>query len=86
MTPVDVQQRQLLERLQKAGGAPVTFAELRVDGIAFPAAIVSELELSGYAIDRVHYHGRLIGVRLLELEQGDQPTQASRRRMTWRHR
>jgi hypothetical protein len=34
-------------------------------GIDFPAAVVSELELNGYVIERVYDHGRLVGVRLL---------------------
>jgi hypothetical protein len=32
------------------------------------AAVVSELELNGYVIQRVYEHGRLVGVRLLEPE------------------
>ena len=48
MTP-DTQQ----ERLRQAGEQPVAFAELRAGGIDFPAAVVSELALNGYAIERV---------------------------------
>jgi hypothetical protein len=36
--------------------------------LLFPAAVVSELKLSGYIIRRVYEHGRLVGVRLLEPE------------------
>ena len=36
------------------------------DSALSPAAVVSELELSGYIIRRVDAHGRLVGVRLLE--------------------
>ena len=31
-----------------------------------PAAVIYELELAGYEIDRVHRHGRLLGVRPAE--------------------
>lgn len=68
MMLTDSQQKRLLDRLREAGGQPVAFAELRAGGIDFPAAVVSELELSGYAIDRVYWQGRLIGVRLADAE------------------
>ena len=58
MMPADTQQHRLLERLRQAGEQPVAFAELHADGINCPAAVVSELELSGYAIERVYNHGR----------------------------
>ena len=79
----DSQQQRMLERLRRAGEKPVTLAELRVGGIDFPAAVVSELELNGYEIERVHDRVRLIGVRPLEPERCD--TVAHRRhRWTWR--
>jgi hypothetical protein len=62
----DTQQERLLERLRAAHGEPVTFADLHAGGIDFPAAVVTELELSGYVIERVHRDGRLVGVRLIE--------------------
>jgi hypothetical protein len=68
MTPADAQQQRLLEQLRQAGDQPVAFAELHAAGIAFPAAVISELELNGYVIERVYDHGRLIGVRLLQPE------------------
>ena len=68
MTLADAQQQRLLERLREAGDEAVAFAELHASGIAFPAAVVAELELNGYAIERVYDHGRLIGVRLLQPE------------------
>jgi hypothetical protein len=49
------------------------FAELHAVGIAFPAAVVAELELKGYVIERVYDHGTLIGVRLLQPEPRDAP-------------
>ena len=78
MTLADAQQQRLLERLRQAGDEAVTFAELHASGIAFPAAVVSELELRGYVIERVYDHGRPLGVRLLQPEPPD--TTASRRR------
>ena len=74
MTPADAQQQRLLERLREAGDQPVAFAELHASGIAFPAAVVSELELNGYAIERVYDHGRMVGVRLLQPEPPDAAT------------
>ncbi len=80
MTPPDAQQQRLLERLRQAGDQPVTFAELHANGIAFPAAVVSELELNGYVIERVYDHGRLVGVRLLQPEPPDTRAGPRRRR------
>ena len=78
MMPADAQQQQLLERLRQAGDQPVAFAQLHAGGIAFPAAVVSELELNGYLIERVYDHGKLVGVRLLHPEPPEKP--AARRR------
>jgi biotin operon repressor len=57
-------QDMVLRALRDAGDRPVSLAELRERGIANPAAVIYELELAGYEIDRVHRHGRLLGVRL----------------------
>jgi len=73
MTLADVQQQRLLERLREAGEQPVGFAELHAGGIAFPAAVVSELELNGYVIERVYDHGRLVGVRCSSQNLGTHP-------------
>ena len=54
----------MLRVLRDAGDRPVSLPELRERGIANPAAVIYELELAGYEIDRVHHHGRLLGVRL----------------------
>jgi hypothetical protein len=86
MTPADAQQQRLLDRLRQAGHEPVAFAELHADGIAFPAAVVSELELNGYAIERVYDRGRLVGVRLLHPEPQDKPAARRRRRRPWPQR
>jgi hypothetical protein len=76
----DAQQQRLLERLRQAGDQAVAFAELRAGGIDFPAAVVSELELNGYVIERVYDHGRLIGVRLRQPEPRDTSAAARGRR------
>jgi di/tricarboxylate transporter len=68
MTPTDAQQQQLLKHLRQAGENALPFTELHDAGITFPAAVVSELELNGYVIQRVRQHGRPVAVRLLEPE------------------
>jgi biotin operon repressor len=65
--PQDIaRQRQdtVLRVLRDAGDRPVSLPELRERGIGNPATVIYELELAGYEIDRVHHHGRLLGVRL----------------------
>jgi hypothetical protein len=81
MTLVDDQQLRLLERLRQAGDRPLGFAELRDDGIDFPATVVGELEMHGYAIARVYDQGRMVGVRLVRSEHLDttETTGAGRR-------
>jgi hypothetical protein len=71
MTPVDAQQLRLLKRLRQAGDRPLGFAELRDDGIDFPATVVGELEMCGYAIERVYEQRRMVGVRLFRPEPLD---------------
>ena len=83
MALAETQQLRMLERLRHAGEQPLTLGELRAGGIHFPAVVIGELELNGYAIERVYEHGRLIGVRLLETKASDPP---SRRRHRWRRR
>jgi hypothetical protein len=79
MTLADTQQQRLLERLRLAGEQPVGFAELHAGGIDFPAAVVSELELNGYPIERVYDHGRMVGVRLFGPEPPEAPAERRRR-------
>jgi hypothetical protein len=86
MTLADAQQQRLLERLRQAGDRPVAFAELHAGGIDFPAAVVSELELNGYAIERVYDHARLVGVRLLHPEPPDAPRSPAAHRWRRPHR
>ena len=64
-------------------GRPVSLAELRAAGLDFPAAVISELQLNGHVIERVHEHGRLLGVRLVEPE--GRASGVSRRRHWWSH-
>ncbi|MBV9198002.1 MAG: hypothetical protein JO168_28060 [Solirubrobacterales bacterium] len=64
----------------------MSFDELGKGGIDFPAAVVSELELAGFAIDRVYEHGRHVGVRLLEPERLDLAATHQRRRWPWPRR
>ena len=52
-------------QLRQAGDEALPFAELHAAGIAFPAAVASELEPNRYVIQRANDHGRLVGVRLL---------------------
>jgi hypothetical protein len=52
----------------------MTLDRLRAGGIDFPAVVIGELELNGYAIERVHKQGKLLGVRVLETEAPDPPT------------
>ncbi|MGO9750226.1 MAG: hypothetical protein ACLP8S_11960 [Solirubrobacteraceae bacterium] len=80
MALVEIQQLRMLERLRSAGGQPVTLGELRGGGIDFPAVVLSELEINGYVIERVHQRGRLIGVRLLETDTLDALASRWRRR------
>ena len=68
MTLVESRRRLALERLRSGGEEPVSLAALRAAGLDFPAAVISELELNGYVIERVHEDGRLVGVRLVERE------------------
>jgi hypothetical protein len=79
MRLVDRQQQRMLERLQRAGEQPVALDELRAGGIDFPAVVVSELELKGYAIERVYEHGRLIGVRLRDPKTSEAAADGRRR-------
>ena len=83
MTLADAQQQRVLDRLRQSGNQPVAFADLRNAGIAFPAVVISELELHGYVIERVYEHGRLVGVRRLQPEDPDTP---ALRRRPWQHR
>jgi hypothetical protein len=78
---IDTQQRRLLERLREAGEEPVAFAELRRGGIDFPAAVVSELAMLGYEIERAYDRGRRIGVRLARPERDDTKEGVARRRL-----
>jgi biotin operon repressor len=80
--PQDLARRRqdtVLRVLRDAGDRPVSLPELRERGIANPAAVIYELELAGYAIDRVHRQGRLLGVRLGSVEEPRVETGRGRR-------
>jgi biotin operon repressor len=72
-------QESLLKVLREAGDRPVSLPELRERGIANPAAMIYELEIAGYEIDRVHHHGRLLGVRLGARAEPHAPADRGRR-------
>jgi hypothetical protein len=86
MTLADTQQQRLLERLRQAGEQPVAFAELHAGGIDFPAAVVGELRLNGYVIERVYEHRRLVGVRLVNPEPRETAAALRRRWRPWPQR
>ena len=79
----DTQQQRLLACLREARGRVVTFTELHAAGIDFPAAVAGELELAGYAIDRVAEAGRRGGVRLRDPERTAPSGAPIRRRWPW---
>ena len=79
----DAQQQRLLAQLRQAGDQPVAFAELHACRVDFPAAVVSELELNGYTIERVYDHQRLVGVRLVHPEPPDTSRAPPARRRRW---
>jgi hypothetical protein len=82
MALVEIQQLRMLALLRGAGEQPVTLDELRAGGVDFPAVVLSELDINGYHIERLHERGRLTGVRLLELDVPQPP--ATRSRQQWR--
>jgi hypothetical protein len=86
VTLVETQHRLALEQLRNAGQQPLSLAALRAAGLDAPAAVISELELNGHAIERVYERGRLLGLRLIEPKDAD--TGAKGRRHWWsrRHR
>ena len=77
MSLLDDEQQRLLEALRKTRGQPVTFSELHAAGVTFPTAVISELEMNGYVIERVHQHGRPVGVRLIGPEPPTSPHTSS---------
>lgn len=60
----------------------MTFAELHASGVHYPAAVISELLLAGYRIERVRDAQRQVGVRLAEIQAQDPaPDPAAGRRL-----
>jgi hypothetical protein len=76
---LDEQQAQLVERLRAAGGAPVSFDELRAIGIENPALLCYELAAIGLPVTRTSAGEGMpaLSVRL-EPESEQQPAQAQR--------
>ena len=66
MTLADTKQTAAARAASPDPRAAGRVAEVRAGGIDFPTAVVFELELNGYAIERVHDDERMIGVRLLK--------------------
>jgi hypothetical protein len=65
---LEEQQARVVTAVRRARGAPVSYEQLREQGIEFPAAVVSELELAGVPVERC-YQGsygahRTLGVRM----------------------
>ena len=61
-------QAEVLAILDSADGIPVSFAALEARGVSRPAMLVYELEVTGYAIDRVFEprpggRRQLVGIR-----------------------
>ncbi len=83
MHAADGQQALLLDVLASASGEPVSFAELQASGVHYPASVASELMLAGYKIERVHDHGRTVGVRLPERRLEHAATKHADRRRPW---
>jgi hypothetical protein len=70
---LDEQEEHLLERLRAADGEPVSFAELRAEGIQAPGQVCYDLEIAGVPIVHVdrREHGRVQRVGILLAEPGD---------------
>jgi hypothetical protein len=82
MRPLDEQQARLVARLRAAHGAPVSFEQLRSEGIENPAQLCYELEVAGVHITRVHRQegrgmGLSVGIRLEEPEDEQPAPEAS---------
>ena len=71
MTLADAQQQRLLERLRTPATSRSLLASCMPAGLTFRPPSSAELELNGYAIERVYDHGRLVGVRMLHPEPPD---------------
>jgi hypothetical protein len=78
---LEAQQATLIGALRRAGGRPVSYAELRDAGVELPASVVSELEMAGAPIERcfggAHGERHVIGVRLAESGPELAPSQSA---------
>lgn len=74
----DKQQARLLAALRRAGGAPVSYAELREVGVELPASVVSELQLAGVPVERCRGgSGDAPGVAGVRLDPARDPARAA---------
>ena len=68
---LDKQLEQLLTRLRAADGDPVSFDELRAQGIENPALLCYELEVAGVPLERTHRDGGGAGPPIaVQLDEG----------------
>jgi tetratricopeptide (TPR) repeat protein len=74
--PLDEQQAQLVERLRAAGGAPVSFAELRAIGIENPALLCYELAAVGLPVTRTCSPGEGMPALSVRLEPEREPQES----------
>jgi hypothetical protein len=78
LRPLDEQEARLLERLRAARGEPVSFEELRAEGIETPGQLCYDLEIAGVPIVHVdrREHGRVQRVGILLAEPHDADAEA----------
>jgi hypothetical protein len=72
----DEQQTLMLERLRRAGGAPVSYAELREAGVEHPASVVAELQLAGVPLERGYARSPDSPVAAVRLDPARDPDRA----------
>jgi hypothetical protein len=69
----DEQQTRVVERLQAANGAPVSFEELRAMGVENPALLCYELEAIGLPVERPREPGTGVRALSVRLEPSSTP-------------
>lgn len=67
---LSVEQRRLIELLERAGRQPVSLRDIALAGFSSPASAIYELEVAGQQIEHVYVpsgggHRRLAGFRLI---------------------
>jgi hypothetical protein len=79
MPVADDESRRLLDLLREAGDEAVTLDELEIVGVRDPARALLELELAGFAVQRVYEHparGRPVTCVRLESDQPVAPARS----------